>query len=149
MVHKAEDGGLGTAAAGETPSAMPPTLPATPLPASRVVEEETQTPSPFAASLAKSLATRNTGSTVHWGNDGFCIDVALRHPTRPDDVTVGVLCDMTRYTLADDPVEWDIFRTGVLESQGWTLQRLWSPVFFRDPKGQVEEVMRAAAKGEA
>jgi hypothetical protein len=81
---------------------------------------------------------------VHWGNDGFCVDVALRHPTRPDDVTVGVLCDGTRYPKATDRVEWDLFRTSVLEGQGWQLLRLWTPHFFRDPEGAAARVLQAA-----
>jgi very-short-patch-repair endonuclease len=46
-----------------------------------------------------------------------------------------VLCDAARYPAAEDPMEWDIFRSGVLEAQGWQLHRLWSPHVFRDPAG--------------
>jgi hypothetical protein len=100
-------------------------------------------PSPLAQSLARRLATdRNLGSDVNWGNDGFCIDLALHHPARAEDVTIGVLCDMSRFTLAEDAVEWDVFRTGVLESQGWCLHRVWSPHFFRDASGGVEAISR-------
>ena len=28
------------------------------------------------------LAAHGIGSTVYWGNDGFCVDVALAHPQR-------------------------------------------------------------------
>jgi hypothetical protein len=77
---------------------------------------------------------------VHWGNDGFCVDAALKHPTKPHDVTIGVLCDGTRFTKAPDPVQWDIFRIGVLEAQGWKLTRIWSPHFFRDPEGAMRAV---------
>ena len=73
------------------------------------------------------------GSDVHWGNEGFTVDVALHHPTRPGDVTAGVLCDGNRFTGAGDPVEWDLFRTAILRNQGWHLHRVWSPHFFRDP----------------
>ena len=51
---------------------------------------------------------------------------------RADDVTIGVLCDGTRYDKVDDPVEWDLFRTDVLEAQGWNLLRVWSPHVVRD-----------------
>jgi hypothetical protein len=88
----------------------------------------------------------DTGSVVYWGNDGFCIDVALRHPSRPLDVTCGVLCDFARFTSGQDPVEWDIFRTGVLEGQGWHIERIWTPALFRDPKGCVEAVLAAARR---
>jgi hypothetical protein len=103
----------------------------------------TRTPSVFSHALANDLARRRkTGSDVHWGNDGFCIDLALHHPTRPEDVTIGVLCDGSRFALAEDLVEWDVFRTGVLEGQGWTLHRIWTPHFFRDPQGTAKAIGR-------
>jgi hypothetical protein len=107
----------------------------------------TKTPSRVAEALAGTLAAEHgVGSDVHWGNDGFCIDVALRHPTRADEVTVGVLCDTTRFTQAADPVEWDIFRTGILEAQGWRLYRLWTPHFYRDTDGTVKTILDGAAE---
>src|SRR5205807_1156386 len=94
------------------------------------------TASRFAVALANNLAAQHAvGSTVPWGNEGFCIDLALHHPRRREDVTLGILCDGARFAQAEDPVEWDVFRTGILESQGWRLHRLWSPDFFRDPDG--------------
>jgi hypothetical protein len=110
-----------------------------------IFERPTEAGSTFARALAGHLARQHrVSSEVHWGNDGFCVDVALRHPTRPDDVTVGVLCDGTRYPKATDRVEWDLFRTSVLEGQGWQLLRLWTPHFFRDPEGAAARVLQAA-----
>ena len=78
----------------------------------------TTAPSTFAQALAQRLAQKHgVTSDVHWGNEGFCVDLALRHPARPGDVTVGVLCDSCRYTAADDPIEWDIFRTVVFSKR--------------------------------
>jgi hypothetical protein len=104
-------------------------------------------PSQFSQSLAQRLAKKhNVGSDVHWGNDGFCVDVALHHPQRAEDVTVGVMCDLTRFAQAEDPVEWELFRTGVLESQGWRLHRLWTPHFFRDRQGCTEAILKDVAE---
>jgi hypothetical protein len=107
----------------------------------------TRAPSLFAEKLADDLAVNHrVGSVVHWGNDGFCVDLALNHPARPQDVTVGVLTDSCRYpAAADDPVEWDIFRTGILADQGWQLRRVWTPHFFRDPKGNEDAILKDAA----
>ena len=46
----------------------------------------------------------------------------------------------------DDPVEWDVFRTAVHESQGWTLHRVWTPHFFRDPAGSMREIDSAVVQ---
>ncbi|CAG0970770.1 hypothetical protein PHYC_01235 [Phycisphaerales bacterium] len=104
-------------------------------------------PSPVAEALGGELAARHrTGSFVHWGNNGFCVDVALRNPRHPLDVTCGVLCDFARYTTGDDPIAWDIFRTGVLEGQGWKFERVWSPALFRDLQGCVEQILTTAER---
>ena len=110
-----------------------------------VVERSTQTPSTFAREMAQLAAKRhNVGSDLFRGNDGFCIDVAFHHPSRPDDRTLGLICDGTRFMQADDPVEWDLFRTDILEGQGWQLQRCWTPEFFRDPLGELQKFLDTA-----
>ncbi len=101
-----------------------------------------KTPSQFAKALAGRLVTlHNVGSDVHWGNDGFCVDLAVHHPERAEDVSIGILCDTTRYGT-DDPVEWEVFRTHMLQQQGWKIHRVWTPHFFRDPNGCLAGIMR-------
>jgi hypothetical protein len=108
----------------------------------------TESPSLFSQTLAERLAQKQgLSSTVHWGNDGFCVDVALHHPQRSEDVTIGVLCDGCRYSKASDPVEWDVFRTAILEGIGWKLHRLWTPHFVRDVSASVEAIASAAREG--
>lgn len=110
-------------------------------------------PSLFSRRFAERLRERHgLGSDVHWGNDGFCVDVALRHPTRAEDVTVGVECDLTRFAQAADPIEWEVFRTQVLEGQGWQISRVWSPHYFRDASAaerRVADEARVAAETNA
>lgn len=79
-----------------------------------------------------------------WGNDGFCVDIAVQHPRKPEDVTIGVLCDMTRFSNA--AVEWELFRTAVLEHQGWKFHRVWSPRLFSDPERHEREIAEASQR---
>ncbi|MFI4853693.1 MAG: AAA domain-containing protein [Phycisphaerales bacterium JB065] len=102
----------------------------------------TRSPSSSAEAIGSTLASRGSGNEVYWGNDGFCIDIALDHPHRIDDVTIGVEVDMTRFKGAADPVEWEIFRTQILETLGWKLKRVWSTALFRDPTGTFESIDR-------
>jgi hypothetical protein len=104
------------------------------------VVRPTRFPSPLAEHLAAALASRGVGSDVYWGNDGFCVDLALGGG-------VGVLVDGCRYAGVDDPVDWDVFRTGVLAGQGWRLTRVWSPHFYRDPEGGIKALTETAARG--
>jgi len=104
---------------------------------------EARQPSKVAEALGQSLRVdEKIGSTVHWGNDGFMVDVALTHPLMPEDVTLGVVTDFNRYRNTPDPIDWELFRSAILRRQGWQLKRVWSPRLFRDletEKGGVEE----------
>jgi very-short-patch-repair endonuclease len=37
-------------------------------------------------------------------------------------------------------VSWELFRSHVLEEQGWELRRIWSPSLFRDHLARIEEI---------
>ena len=129
----AGEGAAGSAAAdeGASLSLLGPTI----------SEHPSRTPSTLARALGLSILQRHRlGSTIHWGNDGFCVDVALHHPTDPEMVTVGVLCDWSRFEQAEDPIEWDVFRTNILTASGWTLHRLWSPSLFRDHAAECRKI---------
>jgi hypothetical protein len=111
----------------------------------RVVERPSRTPSLFASQIAQAIAgLHRIGCDIHWGNDGFCVDVAFHHPKFAEDRTLGLLVDGTRYQFADDPVAWDVFRTAILEGQGWQLYRCWTPEFFRDPEGSLRRFVAEA-----
>lgn len=101
----------------------------------------TRTPSIQVPPLAEHLCNKlKLSSDVYWGNEGFCIDIAVQHPYQPENVTVGVICDGTRYDKTDDAIEWDVFRTEVLESQGWQLIRSFSPAIFRDFENTMKQI---------
>lgn len=112
-----------------------------------VNESSSKASSQFASQLAQVMAARHgIGSDTHWGNDGFCVDVAFHHPQFPEDRTLGLVCDGTRFANTDDPVTWDVFRTAVLEEQGWQLLRCWTPQFFRDPEGHLRKYVTEATR---
>lgn len=43
-------------------------------------------------------------------------------------------------------MEWEIFRSWILEGQGWQLHYLWTPHFFRDRRGCMEAIAKQAAE---
>ncbi len=109
--------------------------------AARCEVAATSSPSSVAEALAQQLfVTHGVGSTVYWGNDGFCIDVALANPALPADVTIGLLTDFTRYAKTPDPIAWEQFRTMVLSNNGWQLHRLWSPALFRNAEATLTAI---------
>jgi very-short-patch-repair endonuclease len=46
-------------------------------------------------------------------------------------------------------VEWEVFRTAILEGQGWKLARVWTPHFFRDREGVTAALLREASAAAA
>lgn len=60
------------------------------------------------------------------------MDIVIRHPEKPQFVTVGILTDFARFPKAADPIEWDVFKTTVFQDlTKWDMVRTWSPIFFR------------------
>jgi hypothetical protein len=115
--------------------------------AGEVVRRASSAPSPLGDGVATALARgAGLGSEVPWGNEGFRVDVAVQDARVPGAVTVGLLCDGTRYPKAPDALEWDLFRTRVLEGQGWALLRLWSPHVFRDLEGTLAKLAASSAQ---
>ncbi len=103
--------------------------------------------SDFAMALGTQLVQqRGIGCDAHWGNQGFCVDLALHHPSSAEDVTIGVLCDFARYDRAPDPVEWEIYRQSILDWTGWQIERVWSPQFFRDPTRSFNHLDQASKR---
>lgn len=112
-----------------------------------VIRRPIQPVSNFAMALGDQLAEhKRIGSDMHWGNEAFCVDIALHHPTSPEDVTVGLMCDFTRYDRAPDPIEWELYRQGILKWTGWDIQHIWSPQFFRDPTGAMNRIESQAVE---
>lgn len=111
------------------------------------VNDAVERPSPLAAPLAAQLCPALLCEGVaSWGNDGFCVDLALTRRAAEKQHTVGWLCDWNHYRAAEDPVDWEVYRTGILAGQGWKLQRLWSPIFVRDAE-RVRGQIRASLEG--
>jgi hypothetical protein len=112
------------------------------------VEAKTQllpsaTPSSVAVALGRDVLKMPT--TVHWGNEGFCIDV-VREPSNGG--TYGVLTDFARFTKTPDPIAWDAFRSQILADTGWELRRAWSPELFRKPAEVIKTCFAEATSAE-
>ena len=112
-----------------------------------VHELPSEHPSSLSRWIADTIADRDRQSSdVHWGNDGFCVDVALHHPARPDQRTMGVLCDLHRFSDAPDLVDWELFRTNLLAAKGWRFHRVFSPALFRDFEKHHRELLERAGE---
>ena len=75
------------------------------------------------------------------GVTGFFIDLAVRHPEMPGRFLLGIECDGASYHSSKSARDRDILRQKVLEDLGWTIYRIWSTDWFRDPTGQTRKLV--------
>ena len=106
------------------------------------------------------VTEHRVGGDVHWGNDGFCVDVALHHPRRMEDVTIGLLCDTNRFEQAlkhlraadrlkpgDNEIEFWLGATHLALKQRLEGLQLLERVLQREPANA--EVLRLLAQSYA
>ncbi|MBR4518757.1 MAG: DUF3320 domain-containing protein [Victivallales bacterium] len=76
--------------------------------------------------IAKFLASKGYETDRNVGCSSFRIDLAVKHPEKPGEYLLGILCDGQRsardYTCRDR----ESTRTGVLKGLGWHLAHAWS-----------------------
>ncbi len=75
------------------------------------------------------------------GVAGFFIDLAVRDPALPSTFMLGIECDGASYHSSRSARDRDILRQQVLEGLGWTIYRIWSTDWFRDPEGQTRKLL--------
>lgn len=76
------------------------------------------------------------------GVAGYYIDLAVRHPDYPSIYLVGIECDGATYHSSKSARDRDRLRQEILEALGWKLYRVWSTDWFRQPKVELEKLVR-------
>ena len=103
--------------------------------------------SPFEEAVAARLRTRGHDVDHQIGSAGFFIDLAVVDPAKPGRYLLGIECDGASYHSARSARDRDRLRQQVLEGLGWTIHRIWSTDWFRNPEqelGRVEVAVRSA-----
>jgi very-short-patch-repair endonuclease len=99
--------------------------------------------SPFEASVKKALEDRGYEIKAQVGESGFHIDLAVVDQEMPGRYLLGIECDGATYHSSRSARERDRQRQDVLEAQGWSIHRIWSTDWFRQPEGQLRKVVDA------
>ena len=71
---------------------------------------------------------------------GFRVDLGVVHPDYAGSYIAGVECDGAQYHSSATARDRDKVRQAVLEDLGWTILRIWSTDWFRDPAAVTERV---------
>jgi very-short-patch-repair endonuclease len=99
--------------------------------------------SPFEEAVHDFLIKNGYNVTTQVGCSGYRIDMAVKHPTLSGIFVLGVECDGATYHSARTARERDRLRQTVLEDIGWTIYRIWSTDWIKDPNTEGHKLLEA------
>jgi very-short-patch-repair endonuclease len=98
--------------------------------------------SPFEAAVAEALGQRGLRVVSQVGVGAFRIDLGIKDDAA-DRYLLGIECDGATYHSSRTARDRDRLRQQVLEGLGWTIHRIWSTDWLKDPAGETEKVLAA------
>lgn len=111
-----------------------------------VVQQSLHFDSPFEEQVYVQL--RNLGYEVvtQVGMSGYRIDMAIVDPNNKSRYILGIECDGAMYHSSPSAKERDVYRQKYLESRGWTIERIWSRNWWRNPQKEIERIDECVKK---
>jgi very-short-patch-repair endonuclease len=97
--------------------------------------------SPFEEAVYSALTARGLLLDTQVGCSGYRIDMAVRDAQHPGRYLLGIECDGATYHSSYTARDRDRLRQRQLEKMGWTIHRIWSTDWARNPAGEVEKVL--------
>jgi len=101
----------------------------------------TATEIPFAGQIAEALRRHGWEVRERVGVATSFLDLAVVDPQHPGRFLLGIECDGPSYRSARSARDRERLRPDVLARLGWTLHRIWSPDWFRDPEGELRRLL--------
>lgn len=98
--------------------------------------------SPFEEQVYQQLRNLGYEITTQVGMSGYRIDMAVVHPNDHSRYILGIECDGAMYHSSPSARERDVYRQRYLESRGWTIERIWSRNWWKDPITEIERIDR-------
>ena len=89
--------------------------------------------SPFEEAVADALGAKGWEVRTQIGVSGFRVDLSVVHPDHAGSYLAGIECDGATYHSSRNARDRDKIRQSVLEGLGWTILRVWSTDWFRNP----------------
>jgi len=98
--------------------------------------------SDFEDAVIEGLEGLNFDCVPQVGVANFFLDIGIRDPNSPGDFIAAIECDGASYHSSKSARDRDRLRQEILENLGWSIIRIWSTDWFRDPSGELERVSR-------
>ncbi|MFC7680346.1 AAA domain-containing protein [Paenibacillus sp. GCM10028914] len=96
--------------------------------------------SPFEEQVYQQLRSLGYEVTTQVGMSGYRIDMAVVHPNDRSRYILGIECDGAMYHSSQNARERDVYRQRYLESRGWTIERIWSRNWWKNPVTEIERI---------
>ena len=96
--------------------------------------------SPFEEQVYQALRNIGYDVTTQVGMSGYRIDLAITHPNDASRYILGIECDGAMYHSSANAKERDVYRQKYLESRGWTIERIWSRNWWKNPSAEIERI---------
>ena len=97
--------------------------------------------SPFEEAVADALRAKGWEVRTQIGVSGFRVDLGVVHPDYAGRYLAGIECDGAKYHSSATARDRDRVRQAVLEGLGWTVLRVWSTDWFRNPPSVAERLL--------
>ena len=105
-----------------------------------VQDKELHFDSPFEEQVYSQLRNLGYEVTTQVGMSGYRIDLAVIHPQDSSRYILGIECDGAMYHSSANAKERDVYRQKYLESRGWTIERIWSRNWWKNPSAEIERM---------
>jgi very-short-patch-repair endonuclease len=102
--------------------------------------------SPFEVEVYEKLKALGYKVQTQVGMSGYRIDLAVVHPNDSSQFILGIECDGAMYHSSKNAKERDLYRQKFLESRGWTIERIWSRNWWKNPTVEIERIDQAIKK---
>jgi len=106
--------------------------------------------SPFEASVLEFLVSNGYSVRTQVGCSGYRVDMAVEYPKEckysGEFYVIGIECDGYMYHSTRTARERDRLRQDILESMGWTIHRIWSTDWIKDPHSEGKRLIEAVEK---
>gem|GEM_PF-2540909 len=105
------------------------------------------TESPFEEAVYDFLSAKGYEVATQVGCSVYRIDMAVKYPAEQSNkFIIGIECDGATYHSSRTARERDRLRQEVLESNGWTIYRIWSTNWIRNTKTEKTNLINAIEK---
>jgi very-short-patch-repair endonuclease len=107
--------------------------------------------SPFEESVYNLLVSKGIKVRKQVGCSGYRIDLAVVDDNSPGKYILGIECDGAHYHSSNTARDRDRLREQVLEDLSWSLYRIWSTDWFKNPRKEIEKLLNvidSARRGE-